>query len=176
MVGPAISKGLQMKASWVLLLGMIGILIYVSIRFTLRFSVAAVVALLHDLLVTVGLLSIANVEFNIPIIAGLLTILGYSINDSIVISDRIRENVKLLRGKPYEEIINTSINDTLARTIITSITTLFVLFSIYFLGGRTLHGFSFTLLIGIVIGTYSSIFIVAPIVVEWEKRSPSRRR
>ena len=176
LVGPAISKGLQMKASWVLLLGMIGILIYVSIRFTFRFSVAAVVALLHDLLVTVGLLSIANVEFNIPIIAGLLTILGYSINDSIVISDRIRENVKLLRGKPYEEIINTSLNDTLARTIITSITTLFVLFSIYFLGGRTLHGFSFTLLIGVVIGTYSSIFIVAPIVVEWEKRSPSRRR
>ncbi|MCK4528152.1 protein translocase subunit SecD [candidate division WOR-3 bacterium] len=174
-VGAAISKGLQTRAFWVLLLGMIGILIYVSIRFTLRFAVAAVVALLHDLLITVGILSLTNTEFNIPIIAGLLTILGYSINDSIVISDRIRENTKLLRGKPYDEIVNRSINNTLSRTIITSVTTLFVLFSLYFMGGRILHGFSFTMLIGVIIGTYSSIFIVAPIVAAWERRSPARR-
>ncbi len=176
LVGPAVSRGLQARATWVILLGMIGILIYVSIRFTFRFGVGAVVALFHDLLVTIGVLSLSNTEFNLPIIAGLLTILGYSINDSIVISDRIRENLKLMRGKPYDEIINTSINQTLARTIITSITTLFVLISLYFLGGRILHGFSLTLLVGVIIGTYSSVFIVAPIVAEWEKRRPSRRR
>ncbi|GAI32064.1 unnamed protein product, partial [marine sediment metagenome] len=112
LVGPAVSKGLQARAFWVLLVGIIGILIYVSIRFTFRFSVAAIVALIHDLLITIGILSLTNTEFNIPIIAGLLTILGYSINDSIVISDRIRENLRLLRGKPYDEIINISINKT----------------------------------------------------------------
>ncbi len=176
LVGPAVSKGLQSRAFWVLLVGVIGILVYVSIRFTYRFGIAAIVALIHDLIITIGVLSLFNIEFDIPIIAGLLTILGYSINDSIVISDRIRENLRLMRGKPYDEIINTSINETLSRTIITSLTTLFVLISLYILGGRILHGFSFTLLIGVIIGTYSSIFIVAPIVAAWEKRSPSRRR
>jgi preprotein translocase SecF subunit len=176
LVGPAISRGLQTRAAWVILLGMIGILIYVSIRFTFRFGVAAIVALVHDLVLTTGILSITNTEFSIPIIAGLLTILGYSINDSIVISDRIRENIKLMRGKPFDEIINSSINQTLARTIITSLTTLFVLISLFFLGGRILHGFSLTLLVGVLIGTYSSIFIVAPIVAEWEKKYPSRKR
>jgi SecD/SecF fusion protein len=176
LVGPAVSRGLQTRAIWVVLLGMIGILIYVAIRFNFRFGVASVVALIHDIVLTVGILSITNTEFNIPIIAGLLTILGYSINDSIVVSDRIRENVRLMRGKPFRDIINTSINQTLARTIITSLTTLFVLFSLFFFGGRILHGFSLTLLVGIVIGTYSSIFIVAPIVAEWERKSPSRKR
>jgi SecD/SecF fusion protein len=176
LVGPAISKGLQTRAIWVILFGMIGILIYVSIRFTFRFGIAAVVALVHDLVITTGILSITNTEFSIPIIAGLLTILGYSINDSIVISDRIRENIKLMRGKPFDEIINSSINQTLARTIITSVTTLFVLISLFFFGGRILHGFSLTLLVGVLIGTYSSIFIVAPIVAEWEKKAPSRKR
>lgn len=176
LVGPAISRGLQARATWVILLGMIGILIYVSIRFTFRFGIAAIVALIHDLLITIGILSITNTEFNIPIIAGLLTILGYSINDSIVISDRIRENIRLMRGTAFEKIINSSINQTLARTIITSLTTLLVLLSLYLFGGRILHGFSLTLLVGVVIGTYSSIFIVAPIVGEWEKKVPSRRR
>jgi preprotein translocase SecF subunit len=176
LVGPAISKGLQTRAFWVILFGMLGILVYVAIRFNFRFGIAAVVALVHDLVITAGILSITNTEFSIPIIAGLLTILGYSINDSIVISDRIRENVKLMRGKPFGDIINASINQTLARTIITSITTLFVLFSLFFFGGRILHGFSLTLLVGVVIGTYSSIFIVAPIVAQWEKKAPSRRR
>ena len=176
LVGPAVSRGLQTRAIWVVLLGMLGILIYVAIRFNFRFGVASIAALVHDIVITVGILSITNTEFNIPIIAGLLTILGYSINDSIVVSDRIRENVKLMRGKPFGEIINSSINQTLARTIITSLTTLFVLLSLFFFGGRILHGFSLTLLVGVVIGTYSSIFIVAPIVAEWEKKSPSRKR
>ncbi|MEJ2355430.1 MAG: protein translocase subunit SecD, partial [candidate division WOR-3 bacterium] len=176
LVGPAVSRGLQTRAIWVVLRGMLGILVYVAIRFNFRFGVASIAALVHDILITAGILSITNTEFNIPIIAGLLTILGYSINDSIVVSDRIRENVKLMRGKPFAEIINTSINQTLARTIITSLTTLFVLLSLFFFGGRILHGFSLTLLVGVVIGTYSSIFIVAPIVAEWEKKSPSRKR
>jgi len=176
LVGPAISRGLQTRALWVVVLGMIGILVYVAIRFNFRFGIASVIALIHDLLVTVGILSITNIEFSIPIIAGLLTILGYSINDSIVISDRIRENMKLMRGKPFDEIINSSLNQTLARTIITSLTTLFVLISLFLFGGRILHGFSLTLLVGVVIGTYSSIFIVAPIVAVWEKKSPSRKR
>ncbi len=176
LVGPAVSRGLQTRALWVVLMGMLGILIYVAIRFNFRFGVASVVALIHDIFITVSILSITNTEFSIPIIAGLLTILGYSINDSIVVSDRIRENVKLMRGKPFKEIINSSINQTFSRTIITSLTTLFVLLSLFFFGGRILHGFSLTLLVGVVIGTYSSIFIVAPIVAEWEKKSPSRKR
>jgi SecD/SecF fusion protein len=176
LVGPAISKGLQTRAAWVVLIGMLGILIYVSVRFTFRFGVAAIVALLHDLIITISILSIANVEFSIPIIAGLLTILGYSINDSIVISDRIRENRRLMRGKAFPDIINASLNQTLARTIITSLTTLLVLISLFFLGGRILHGFSLTLLVGVIVGTYSSIFIVAPIVAEWERKSPSKKR
>ncbi|MEO0294057.1 MAG: protein translocase subunit SecD [candidate division WOR-3 bacterium] len=170
LVGPAVSKGLQTRAIWVVLLGMLGILIYVWIRFDFHFGVASVVALLHDVLITIGLLSITNTEFNIPIIAGLLTILGYSINDSIVISDRIRENVKLMRGRSFPEVVNASLNQTLSRTIITSLTTLFVVFALFFLGGRILRGFSLCLLIGFIIGTYSSIFIVAPIVVEWRKK------
>ncbi len=176
LVGPSVSRGLQTRAVWVVLLGMIGILIYVAIRFSFHFGAASVIALFHDILITVGILSITNTEFNIPIIAGLLTILGYSINDSIIVSDRIRENTKLMRGKPFAEIVNSSINQTLSRTIITALTTLFVVTSLYFLGGRILHGFSLTLLVGFVIGTYSSVFIVAPIVVEWQKKSPSKKR
>jgi len=176
LVGPAVSRGLQARAFWVVLMGMLGILIYVAIRFNFRFGVASVASLVHDIIITVGILSVTNTEFSIPIIAGLLTILGYSINDSIVVSDRIRENVKLMRGKPFAEIINASINQTLSRTIITSLTTLFVLVSLFFFGGRILHGFSLTLLVGVVVGTYSSVFVVAPIVAEWEKKSPSRKR
>jgi SecD/SecF fusion protein len=176
LVGPAVSRGLQARALWVVLLGMIGILIYVAIRFNFHFGVASIIALFHDIMITVGVLSITNTEFDIPVIAGLLTILGYSINDSIIVSDRIRENVKLMRGKPFSEIVNSSINQTLSRTIITALTTLFVVVALYFLGGRILHGFSLTLLVGFLIGTYSSIFIVAPIVVEWQKKSPSKKR
>jgi preprotein translocase SecF subunit len=178
MVGAAISKDLQVKAIWVVLLGMIVILIYVSIRFTFRFGAAAVIALFHDVFITIGVLSLCNREFVSSTIAGLLTIIGYSINDSIVISDRVRENLKLMRGKLFPHIVNQSINDTLSRTIITSITTLVVLLALYFFGGRVLRDFALTLLIGVVVGTYSSVFVVAALVVEWERVSPtiSRRR
>ncbi len=176
LVGPAISKGLQTRAIWVVLLGMIGILIYVSFRFTYRIGIASVVALFHDVIITIGILSLTNKEFTIPVIAALLTILGYSINDSIVISDRIRENLKLLRREDFNTIINKSLNDTIARTIITSLTTIFVLLALFFFGGRVIHDFSFTLLIGVMVGTYSSIYVVASIVVDWQRKYPSRRR
>lgn len=176
MVGPSVSKNLQWKALWVVILGMIAILIYISIRFTFRFAIGAVVALIHDVLITVGILSIMNKEFTIPIVAALLTIVGYSINDSIVISDRIRENLKRLRKEGFGEIINISINQTLSRTIITSLTTFLAVLSLFIFGGRVIHNFSLALLIGIIVGTYSSVFVVAPIVYQWELKSPTRKR
>ncbi len=173
MVGPSISRNLQQKALLVVLLGMIVMLIYVSIRFTFRLGVGAVVALIHDVIITIGVLSLFNKEFTSSIIAALLTIIGYSINDSIVLSDRIRENTKAMRGKVFEDIANTSINQTLSRTIITSLTTLFVVTALFIFGGRVIHDFAFALLVGIIAGTYSSIYILSALVVEWERVSPS---
>lgn len=175
-VGPAISRGLQIRALLVVLLGMVVILIYVSFRFSFRFAVGAVVALFHDVLITVGIFSLANKEITIPIIAALLTILGYSINDSIVVSDRIRENMKLMRREPFPVIVRSSINQTLSRTVVTSLTTLLVLIALVVFGGQVIRDFALALIIGVVIGTYSSIFILAPIVVEWERVSPTRAR
>lgn len=175
-VGPAISKGLQLRALLVVLLGMVVILIYVSFRFSFRFAVGAVVALFHDVLITVGIFSLANKEITIPIIAALLTILGYSINDSIVVSDRIRENMKLMRREPFPVIVRSSINQTLSRTVVTSLTTLLVLIALVVFGGQVIRDFALALIIGVIIGTYSSIFILAPIVVEWERVSPTRAR
>lgn len=173
MVGPAISRALQFRAIWVVLLGMVIILIYVSMRFTYRFGTTSVLALLHDVIITTGILSIAGAEFTTATIAALLTIIGYSINDSIVLSDRARDIIKKERGrKKFSEIINISVNQNLARTINTSLTTLFVLLALYFLGGRMIRDFALTLVIGVIIGTYSSIVMVAGLVVEWEKRSP----
>lgn len=176
MVGPSVSRNLQWKALWVILLGMVAILIYVSFRFTFRFGVGAVIALFHDVLITIGILSIMGKEFTIPIVAAILTIVGYSINDTIVISDRIRENLKRIRRETFGEIINLSINQTLSRTIITSLTTFVALLALFLFGGKVIHDFSFALLIGIVVGTYSSVFVVAPIVYEWETKSPTRKR
>lgn len=176
MVGPAVSRNLQWKALWVILLGMLVILIYISFRFTFRFGVGAVIALFHDVIITIGILSIFGKEFSIPIVAAILTIVGYSINDTIVISDRIRENLKTMRKEDYGRVINESINQTLSRTIITSLTTFIALLILFIFGGRVINDFSFALLIGVVIGTYSSIFVVAPVVYEWERRSPTRKR
>ncbi len=174
MVGPFISKKLRSEAFIVVILGLAVILGYVSIRFTFRFAIGAVVALIHDVLITLGIFSIFNKDITIPIIAAFLTIIGYSINDSIVVSDRIRENIKLLRKKMgFPEIVNVSINDTLSRTVITSLTTLIVLFALYLFGGSVIHDFAFAMIIGVFVGTYSSIYIMSPIVVEWEMKSPS---
>ncbi|HFD05171.1 MAG TPA: protein translocase subunit SecF [Firmicutes bacterium] len=174
MVGPKISKELQFKAVWVVLLGILMMLIYVSFRFSFRFGVAAIIALFHDILITVGLISMFNIEVNTETIAALLTLIGYSINDSIVVSDRIRENIKKLRKENFVTIVNKGINETLSRTIITSFTTFIVLFVLSLIGGPVIRGFSNTLIFGVIIGTYSSIFVVAPIVVEWELAKPSR--
>ncbi|MEA3431794.1 MAG: protein translocase subunit SecF [candidate division WOR-3 bacterium] len=171
MVGPVISRALQAKAIWVVLLGMVIILIYVSVRFTYRFGIASVIALFHDVLITIGILSLARAEFSSATIAALLTIIGYSINDSIVLSDRVKDNLKKERGRrSFSEIINASVNQNLARTVNTSITTLFVLLALYLLGGRMIKDFALALLIGVIIGTYSSIVIVAGLVTEWERR------
>jgi preprotein translocase SecF subunit len=177
MIGPAVSRGLQQRAFWVVVIGIFVMLIYISVRFTFRFGIGAVVALIHDVLIAIGILSLLDKEWTIQIIAALLTIIGYSINDTIVISDRVRENLKKLRKeKSFPEIVNRSLNETLSRTIITSGTTLAVLVSLFIFGGRVIHDFAFTLMIGVIAGTYSSVFIVAALVVEWERLVPSTKR
>ena len=144
---------------------LLGILIYITFRFEFRFAVGAVVALIHDVLITVSVFSITNKEFNLTVIAALLTIVGYSLNDTIIVYDRIRENIRKRRKEELLKIINISINEVLSRTILTSTTTLFVVLSIFFLGGDVIHDFAFALLIGIIVGTYSSIYIASPVVI-----------
>ncbi len=167
-VGPRIGKELQIKAIEAILIGMALMLIYIAFRFNFSFGVAAVIALFHDVIITLGILTLLDREITIPVIAALLTIVGYSINDSIIISDRIRENLKKMKGN-FTEIANRSINQTLSRTIITSGTTLIVVLCLLFLGGPILQDFSFALTIGIAVGTYSSIYVVASLVNEWQK-------
>ena len=141
-----------------------------SWRFEFRFAVAAILALVHDVLVTLGFFSVANLEVSLAVIAAILTIVGYSLNDTIVVFDRIRENFHTRRRDSYENMINVSINETLSRTIITSLTTLFVVVCLVLFGGEVIRDFALTLLVGIVAGTYSSIFIASPILVEWHAR------
>lgn len=169
-VGPKVGSELQKKAILTVLLGMLVMLIYISLRFDFKFGAGAIIALFHDVLITLAILSFLNKEITLPIIAAFLTIVGYSINDSIVVSDRIRENKKSMRGEGIGKIINTSINQCLSRTIITSLTTIIVLTAILLFGGKVISDFAFALLIGVIVGTYSSIFILSPIVYEWEKK------
>lgn len=175
-VGPRIGKELQRNAILAILIGILGILIYVSIRFDFRFGTAAVIALIQDVIVTIGFISITKTEISIPIIAALLTIVGYSVNNSIVISDRIRENLRKMQKIGFEAIINRSINDTLSRTVLTAATTLVVALMLWIFGAAAIKDFARVISVGIIVGTYSTIFIAAPLVVEWEKRFPSRRR
>lgn len=152
------------------------ILAYIWIRFELRFGVAAIITLVHDVVVTLGIFSLLNEEINLPTIAAFLTIVGYSLNDTIVVFDRIRENIKVQRGKAFDSIINSSINQTLSRTIITSVTTLFAVLSIFALAKvGTLHTLSLALLIGVIVGTYSSIFVASPILHGWHLRVQRER-
>lgn len=169
-VGPKIGAELQRRALWVILAGMLVILGYISFRFDLKFAVGAVVALFHDVIITIGVFSILNKEITIPIIAAILTVVGYSVNDSIIISDRIRENLRLMRGEFFEKIVNTGLNQVLSRTIITSLTTILVLLSLLIFGGKVIFDFALALLIGVIVGTYSSIFIVAALVVDWGRK------
>ena len=136
----------------------------------LRYAMGAIVALIHDVMITVGVFSILEMEFTLPIIAALLTIIGYSLNDTIIVFDRIRENTKKHHKKPLAFIINRSINETLGRTILTSMTTLFVVVTLYTLGGGIIHDFAFALIVGVIIGTYSSLYVASPILLTWEQR------
>jgi preprotein translocase subunit SecF len=173
-VGPKVSGELRKQAIWATIFALVGILIYITIRFKFRFGVAAVIALFHDVFITVGLLTIFGREISLPVVAALLTIVGYSINDTIVISDRIRENIRILYREKFENLVNRSLNQSFTRTIITSLTTIVVLLSIFFFGGPVIRDFSLALIIGAIIGTYSSIYIVSPIVIAWENASPKK--
>lgn len=173
-VGPKVGEDLQKKGLYAVIGACIGILIYVALRFQFRYAVGGVLALVHDITITVGIFSLLNKEFDLTIIAALLTILGYSINDTIVVYDRIRENEKKTRRRTLAETINTSINETLSRTIITSGVTALVVVALYLFGGPVIHDFAFAILIGIVVGTYSSIFIASPIVLAWESVRSSK--
>ncbi len=167
-VGPKVGKDLRQKGILAMLYAMIGILIYITWRFELRYAIGAIIALAHDVMITVGIFSLLNKEFTLPIIAALLTIIGYSLNDTIVVFDRIRENSKGIRTKELTTVINESVNQTLNRTILTSFTTLLVVAALFFLGGAVIHDFAFALLVGVVVGTYSSIYIASPTILAWE--------
>ncbi|MCP4631453.1 MAG: protein translocase subunit SecF [candidate division Zixibacteria bacterium] len=174
-IGPAVGETLQDKAKWAILLSLIGILIYIWVRFDFRFSVAATIATFHDVLAVMGIFFIFKIEISLLVVTGLLTLAGYSLTDTVVVFDRIRENLKLFRKKSsIADTFNTSINEMLSRTIITSLTSGFVVLVLLLLGGEVLYDFSLTLLLGIIIGTYSSVFVASPVVVEWENRSPRR--
>ncbi len=175
-VGPKVGKDLREKGMLAMIYAMIGILIYITWRFEFRYAVGSIIALIHDVTITVGIFSLLNKEFTLPIIAALLTIIGYSLNDTIVVYDRIRENMRTQRRQSLAEIINGSVNQTLSRTILTSGTTLLVVAALFFLGGAVIHDFAFALLIGIIVGTYSSIFIASPTVLAWETLKPSRKK
>ena len=174
-VGPKIGAELRTKTITSILIALVGMLIYITWRFEFKFAVGAIVALFHDVIITLGVFSILQLEITLPIIAAFLTIVGYSLNDTIVVFDRIRENLKVLRRDTYETIVNTSVNQSLTRTIITSLTTLVVVVILYLFGGSVIHNFAFALIVGVLIGTYSSIFVASPIVVDWELRSQEKK-
>lgn len=165
-VGPKIGEELRGKAILAIFWALVGIIIYIWWRFEFTFGLAAVAALFHDVIITVGIFSIAGKEISLQVVAALLTIVGYSLNDTIVVFDRIREDLKVYRRESYSRVINHSINETLSRTIITSLTTFAVVLSLFIFGGSVIHDFAFAILIGVIVGTYSSIFIASPILVE----------
>jgi preprotein translocase SecF subunit len=165
-VGPKIGQELRGKATMAVLISLIAILLYITIRFEWKFAVAAVVALFHDVLVTLGVFAILQREITLPVIAALLTIGGYSVNDTIVVFDRIREQLKIRHRESLQSVIDLSVNQTLSRTVMTSLTTLFAVLALFFLGGQVIHDFSLAMLVGIVAGTYSSIFVASALVLE----------
>jgi preprotein translocase subunit SecF len=175
-VGPKIGADLRQQAINVVLIALGAMLIYIAFRFEWIYGVAAVIAVFHDTIITIGLFSIFNKQIDLTVIAALLTLVGYSMNDTIVTFDRIRENIKLQRRGSFAEIVNASINQTLSRTILTSGLTFLTAVSLYLFGGQVLNGFSFALVVGIIIGTYSSIFIASPILVFWRHLAENRKR
>ena len=175
-VGPQVGRDLQKKALYAIIWSTVGMLVYIAFRFrSLPFGVGAIVALVHDTLITVGLLALFGREFNLVVVAALMTLVGYSVNDTVVVYDRVRENLKTPKKEPLEVVINRSINQTLSRTILTSGATMLVVIALFFLGGEVLNTFALTLMIGIIIGTYSSIYVAAAIVVIWKDWTGRRK-
>jgi preprotein translocase subunit SecF len=168
MVGPQVGKDLRQKGLLSITYAMIGILIYIAWRFELRFAIGAIIALLHDVLITLGAFSVTGREIDLPIIAAFLAIIGYSLNDTIIVYDRIRENYGKHQKLGFGVVVNRSINETLSRTILTSGTTLLVVLALFIFGGGVIHNFAFAMLVGILVGTYSSIFVASPLLIFWQ--------
>jgi preprotein translocase subunit SecF len=176
-VGPQVGRDLQLQALYAVLFGLAGILLYIAVRFDLKGGVAAVIAVFHDVLVCLGALSLTNREFSLPVLAALLTIIGYSVNDTIVAYDRLRENRgKSQRGLTFAQQMNLAVNQTLSRTILTSLTTFFSAAILLFFGGKTLEDFAFVLFVGVITGTYSTTYVAAAIVVDWTNYVEGRLR
>jgi preprotein translocase subunit SecF len=174
-VGPSVGADLQRKAMLAIAFSLLGMLIYIWIRFQLPYAIGAVVALFHDVLITLTALAVTSREINLPTVAALLTLVGYSVNDTVVVFDRVRENLRLHRGEDLEQQMDLSINQTLSRTLITSGTTLAVVLSLYVFGGDVINTFAFVLLVGIIVGTYSSIFVASPVALAVNKVLVARR-
>lgn len=169
-VGPTVGKGLWRQATLAVLIATVLMGLYIAFRFDLGFGVGAAVALIHDVLFTIAALAIANMEFDLSTVAALLTVVGFSVNDTVIISDRIRENMRKYRKESMPNLLNLSINETLSRTVINSGTAILVTAALYFLGGSVIHSFAFTMLIGFIVGTYSSIFVASPVVLWLHRR------
>jgi len=176
MVGPKVGKDLREKALLSILYAILGIVIYVSWRFEFYYALAAIIALIHDVTITVGAFSLFDKEFTLVVVAAFLTIIGYSLNDTIVVFDRVRENSRRNRKGNWVETVNTSVNQTLSRTLLTSGTTLLVVLALFFLGGEIIHDFAFALIIGIAVGTYSSVFIASVFLIFWETKTVARKK
>jgi preprotein translocase subunit SecF len=164
-VGPQVGDELTEDGGLAMLYALLGILIYVALRFEYRFAVGSVIALIHDVSVTIGIFSLFQIEFDLPVLAAMLAVIGYSLNDTIVVFDRIRENFRKIRKGTAIEIINVSLNQTLSRTLVTSLTTLLVLVALFLFGGEIIHGFALALIIGVIIGTYSSIYVASTAII-----------
>ncbi|MEZ4387797.1 MAG: protein translocase subunit SecF [Candidatus Krumholzibacteriia bacterium] len=175
-VGPKIGGELRQAAANAIALSLLLIVIYIWFRFVFRYGIAAILALVHDVMLTIGIFSLLNLEVSLSVIAAFLTIIGYSLNDTIVVFDRIRENMKLRRKESYSTVINRSINECLSRTILTSLTTFFVSATLYLFGGPVIHDFAFALCFGVIVGTYSSMFIASPILVFWYEHFIAERK
>ncbi len=163
----SVASSFGMSVTWLIVIAMI-VTLALCWFLKLKYALGAIVALIHDVTITIGAFALLDKEFSLPIIAAILTIVGYSLNDTIIVFDRIRENLKRFRRRPFEEVMNSSINETLSRTILTSTTTLIVVLSLFFLGGGVIHDFVFAILIGVIVGTYSSIFVASPVLLIWE--------
>jgi preprotein translocase subunit SecF len=173
-VGPKVGEDLRFRGVMSVLAATVMMGIYIWLRFELKFGIGAVIALIHDVLITVGALMLAHYEFDLTIVAALLTIVGFSVNDTVVICDRIRENMRKIKRESLEAIVNTSINETLSRTIITSGTAIAVLVALYLLGGAVIRPFAFAMLVGFISGVYSTIFIASPVILFWD-RQPKKK-